>query len=233
MCGAAAATDATRCEHCGARLATVSCPACFGMMFLGQKFCPHCGAKADRQDATEPAKPEPCPRCQTNMDAVVLGGSTVRECPKCEGLWTDTETLREICTNQEKQSAVLGMPAQLPTNEGVAIEQQIRYLRCPVCADLMNRVNFANFSGVIVDVCRQHGTWFDHDELRRIVEFIRAGGMDKARQREIQNLEEDRRIARTQSMTPGQELPPMFEGDYRHSAVGAVADVLFDLFLRR
>jgi Zn-finger nucleic acid-binding protein len=230
MCGAAAATDATRCEHCGARLATVACPACFGMMFLGEKFCPHCGAKADRQEAAEPARPEPCPRCQMNMEAVALGGSTVRECPRCEGIWTDTETLRQICTNQEKQAAVLGLPTQLPTNEGVEIEKQIRYLRCPVCSDMMNRVNFANFSGVIVDVCRQHGTWFDRDELRRIVEFIRAGGMDKAREREIQNLEADRRLARTQSMVGGQTvLPPMFEGDVRHGALSAVAQVLFDL----
>ena len=174
MCGAVAASEATRCEHCNARLATVACPSCFGMMFLGQQFCPHCGAKADRQDSTEPARPEPCPRCQTDMEAVILGGSKVRECPQCEGIWTDAETLRQICTDQEKQAAVLGMPTQLPANEGVEIERQIRYLRCPVCGDMMNRLNFANFSGVIVDVCRLHGTWFDRDELRRIVEFIRA-----------------------------------------------------------
>jgi Zn-finger nucleic acid-binding protein len=93
----------------------------------------------------------------------------------------------------------------------------------------MNRVNFANFSGVIVDVCRQHGTWFDRDELRRIVEFIRAGGLDKARAREIQNLEADRRLARTDRFLGGHGLPPMFEDDIRHSAVSAVAQVLFDL----
>jgi Zn-finger nucleic acid-binding protein len=229
MCGAAAATDSTRCEHCGARLATVACPSCFGMMFLGEQFCPHCGAKADRQDATEPARPEPCPRCQTNMEAVIIGGSKVRECPKCEGLWMDVETLRQICADQEKQAAVLGLPTQLPTNEGVEIEQQIRYLACPVCGDMMNRVNFANFSGVIVDVCRLHGTWFDRDELRRIVVFIRAGGLDKARQREIQNLEADRRLAHADRFLSGHGAAPVFEEDDRHSAFSAVARVLFDL----
>ena len=232
MCGAAAATDAIRCEHCGARLATVACSSCFGMMFLGQKFCPHCGAKADRKDDSESAQPSPCPRCRSNMEAVVIGSSKVRECPKCEGIWTDTETLRQICTDQEKQAAVLGMPNQLPTNEGVEIEKQIRYLRCPVCRDMMNRINFANFSGVIVDVCRLHGTWFDRDELRRIVEFIRAGGMDRARAREIQNLEADRRLARTDAVVGGQSVSPMFETDVRHNAVSAVAQVLFDLLLR-
>lgn len=64
----------------------------------------------------------------------------------------------------------------------------------------MNRVNFANCSGVIVDVCGQHGTWFDKDELRRIVEFIRRGGLDESRQREREELEEQRRkLQRAQS----------------------------------
>ncbi len=57
----------------------------------------------------------------------------------------------------------------------------------------MNRVNFAHCSHVVVDVCIQHGTWFDRDELRRIVEFIRAGGLDQARAREVARLEQERR----------------------------------------
>jgi Zn-finger nucleic acid-binding protein len=229
MCGAVAATDATCCEHCGARLATVACPSCFGMMFAGQQFCPHCGAKANRQDAAEPPQAEPCPRCRTIMEAVVIGGSNVRECPRCEGIWTDAETLRQICADLEKQAAVLGLPTQLPPNEGVEIEKQIRYLPCPVCGDMMNRVNFANFSGVIVDVCRQHGTWFDCDELRRIVEFIRAGGLDKARERQIQNLEEERRLAKADRFLSRHGVAPEFEDDVRHGAVSAVAQVLLDL----
>ena len=52
----------------------------------------------------------------------------------------------------------------------------------------MNRMNFAHCSGVIVDVCKPHGTFFDRDELRRIVEFIRSGGLDKARALELANL---------------------------------------------
>jgi Zn-finger nucleic acid-binding protein len=163
------------------------------------------------------------------MEAVLIGGSQVRECPQCEGIWTDMETLRQICADQEKQAAVLGLPTQLPGNDGVEIEKQIRYLPCPVCSDMMNRINFANFSGVIVDVCRLHGTWFDRDELRRIVEFIRAGGLDKAREREIQNLEEDRRLAALGHPLTKDDAPPLFEQDSRHSAVSAVARLVFDL----
>ena len=57
----------------------------------------------------------------------------------------------------------------------------------------MNRVNFAKCSGVIVDVCKGHGTWFDRDELSQIVEFVRGGGLDVSRSREKAEIEEARR----------------------------------------
>ncbi len=69
----------------------------------------------------------------------------------------------------------------------------MRYLPCPECGALMNRVNFARCSGVVTDVCREHGSWFDRGELRGIVEFIRGGGMSVAREREVLRLEEERR----------------------------------------
>ncbi len=67
----------------------------------------------------------------------------------------------------------------------------------------MNRVNFAHCSGVIVDVCKEHGTWFDADELRRIVEFIRAGGLVTTRAREKQQiLDMQRKLRQEQLGTP-------------------------------
>ena len=70
---------------------------------------------------------------------------------------------------------------------------EVRYVPCPECGELMNRINFARCSGVIVDVCKRHGTWFQREELRRIVEFIRAGGLDVSRAKEKRELEEKRR----------------------------------------
>src|SRR5438045_3262713 len=63
------------------------------------------------------------------------------------------------------------------------------YVPCPQCKQLMNRINFARCSGVIVDFCKGHGTWFDRDEVRRIVEFIRGGGLEVSRQKEKNELE--------------------------------------------
>ena len=201
MCGAPASTDATRCEHCGARLATVACPSCFGMMFVGEKFCSHCGAKAERTEVTGAAV-ELCPHCKINLDAVMVGKNEVRECSKCEGIWVDADSLRRICEDREEQAVVLGMASHLPASDSKEIPK-IQYLPCPVCKELMNRVNFAHCSNVIVDVCRQHGTWFDRDDLRHIVEFIQAGGMSQARNREMMDLEDERRRVEWQKATAG------------------------------
>jgi Zn-finger nucleic acid-binding protein len=69
---------------------------------------------------------------------------------------------------------------------------KIRYLPCPDCKQLMNRSNFARASGVIIDTCRQHGVWFDAEELQKIIEFIQKGGMELARRREKRELDEQR-----------------------------------------
>jgi Zn-finger nucleic acid-binding protein len=56
----------------------------------------------------------------------------------------------------------------------------------------MNRINFARCSGVIVDFCKQHGTWFDRDELSSIVQFINDGGLNASRAREKIEIAEQR-----------------------------------------
>src|SRR5262249_42908625 len=119
----------------------------------------HCGAQAARTEV-EGAAPELCPRCRVEMSAVIIGKTNLRECPRCEGIWADTASLQQICTDQERQAAVLGTAAPLPQADTPELEK-VRYIPCPVCGKLMNRVNFANCSHVVVDVCTAHGTWFD------------------------------------------------------------------------
>jgi Zn-finger nucleic acid-binding protein len=227
MCGAAASTAATRCDHCGARLATVACPSCFGLIFAGAKFCSHCGARVDRKEEND-ALMRPCPRCRINTKAVVVGKTDLRECPRCEGIWADAAALQKVCSDREQQAAVLGMAIPIPKPESVPLEA-VHYVPCPVCQKLMNRVNFARCSGVVVDVCKPHGTWFDKDELRRIVEFIRAGGLERARESEIDELERQRRqleSARAGGSYDGMTYdPPSYHPV--ESAVGATASAIF------
>jgi Zn-finger nucleic acid-binding protein len=183
-CGASISSDQTRCRYCGTRLATISCPNCFGMMFLGSKFCPHCGAKAEAPVDEGPALS--CPNCDVIMKRIMLKQTPLQECQKCLGLWVDATSFDRVCADRERQADVLALS---PDEQRAALEPHlapgpVKYRPCPRCGQLMNRFNFAHTSGVIVDKCAAHGVWFDRDELRRIIDFLRAGGMDLSRQKE-------------------------------------------------
>ena len=190
MCGAATSTDAPHCQYCDAQLATVACPSCFAMMFVGSKHCPRCGAAADREGDVVNAGRK-CPRCKTAMQVATIGSSKVLECAHCLGLWLTTSAFEKICADKEQQSAVLGSATLAGGNQTQSVSK-VTYIPCPECSQLMNRANFARCSGVIIDLCKQHGIWFDRDELSHIVEFIRAGGMDAMRAKEKVALEEER-----------------------------------------
>jgi len=160
-------------------------------MFQGSKHCQRCGAAAAVPEITA-STDRKCPRCAREMASLMLGATALRECEQCLGLWLDVPSFEKVCADREQQSAVLGLASPAPT-QAVRETSKVKYVPCPECARLMNRINFAHCSGVIVDVCKGHGTWFDHDELSRIVEFIRGGGLEASREREKAQIKEERR----------------------------------------
>jgi Zn-finger nucleic acid-binding protein len=168
----------------------MACPSCFGLMFIGSKFCGHCGAIAAPVEVSVCDELGDCPRCHDTLERLQIGDTSFCGCTRCDGLWVDVTTFENICADREKQTAVLGFlddrtvrPQQLT---------KVAYVPCPDCRQLMNRNNFARASGVIVDVCKGHGVWFDSDELPAIVEFIQKGGMDIAREREKTEIRDER-----------------------------------------
>jgi Zn-finger nucleic acid-binding protein len=199
-CGAAISSDAPQCRYCESKLATIACPSCFAMMFIGSKHCPHCGAAAAQVTAAQLPVLK-CPRCRTDMASVTIGTTAMRECERCAGLWLEVPALQAICADREQQSAVLGTAAPAPYQVAAKAEsEKISYVPCPHCGQLMNRMNFARCSGVIVDACKGHGTWFDRDELSEIIQFIRSGGFEVSRQKEKRELEFERQQLRTEQM---------------------------------
>lgn len=169
------------------------------MMFIGSKHCPHCGAAAAQATAGELPVLK-CPRCRVDMSSITLGSMAMRECQKCVGLWVDVAAFEKICADREEQSAVLGTASPAPSHQVPSDTEKIRYVPCPQCAQLMNRINFARCSGVIVDICKGHGTWFDRDELSGIVQFIRSGGLEISRQKEKNEIEFQRDQLRAEQL---------------------------------
>jgi Zn-finger nucleic acid-binding protein len=173
------------------------------MMIVGARFCPHCGAASARSEmADEPSGL--CPRCGVLLARVRIGATHLEECGRCHGLWVDAESFKKICQDREAPAASPGQDG--PKRAGKTRLEQVKYVRCPACRQLMHRVNFANCSGVIVDVCKKHGTWFDQDELMRIVEFLRGGGMEQAHEkRAVEMAERERRLRALQQQRASED----------------------------
>jgi len=163
-------------------------------MFLGSKFCVNCGAKATAAVVFDEKAPGDCPRCRRPLQMLQIDSVLARECSRCGGFWSDVATFEDLCANSEKQASVLGfiVSGAHPNSHPAAVS----YVPCPDCGELMNRSNFAKASGVIIDLCKKHGVWFDADELPKIIAFINSGGLERQREKEKMTIEDERRKLR-------------------------------------
>src|SRR5262245_2209953 len=189
-CGAAVQSGAGRCPYCRARLATVSCPSCFALMFAEAAFCEKCGARrarVERDDTTVS-----CPGCRKQLQRVDVGGVTMLECAGCDGVWIDADVFERLCADRDAQSAILN---RLSRRESAGAPPKVQYRPCARCGKMMNRINFGKLSGTVVDVCKGHGTFLDAGELHKIVAFILDGGLERARQRRLEELRDEERKA--------------------------------------
>ena len=235
-CGAPADPKAAACAYCAAKLQPVRCPWCFEWTDAAAKGCPRCGAESVAPAAD--ARSLSCPSCgeAAKLSTRALGGARLAGCMKCAGLWADVESFKRLCEDHAAQSAYLGQGSPLSQPGTVDPSQaEIRYHPCAECGELMNRFNFADCSGVILDACKPHGVWFDADELRRIVEFIVGGGFDVARGKELLSLQLERHLreqAGHGELAPMPEFLPLVPGfkppvpDHIASARGLLAQLL-------
>jgi Zn-finger nucleic acid-binding protein len=168
----------------------MACPKCLGLMFQGSRHCPKCGAEAVATEVISEDRLGDCPRCKIRLSLLRIGDIKLRECQRCEGVWSDAVTFENICADRESHAMVMQWSG---AKKNDLQKTAIQYVPCPDCNQLMNRNNFARSSGVIIDICKNHGAWFDAEELPRIVEFIHAGGLERNRQKEKMQISEDRR----------------------------------------
>jgi Zn-finger nucleic acid-binding protein len=180
MCGAPSSADAASCEYCGSRLAAVACAACLGSMFVGSQFCPHCGAKAGAV-VEEGGDELRCPGCAGDMPRATVGASTMHSCRKCGSVWLAPDEFSRLCADREATGRIAVAAGDASESASRHALPTVRYVRCPLCDNTMNRVNFGHSSGVVIDVCKGHGIWFENDELRQVLVFIQQGGLERAR----------------------------------------------------
>lgn len=210
-CGASVAEDCVSCEFCHSTLSITACPSCFGAVFKGMKFCPSCGAAVERSE-TESDKKLACPRCEKDLVLADIGGTIIHECGICGGIWLVTEAFQKICVDRDQQDRIIVYPSLAkPIEREPDTRPKKFYVPCPECGELMNQKNFAGCSGILIDSCKSHGVWLDRQELQKIINFIKDGGLQKAREMELGRLKAEQK--RLEAMKHEQNLASLTTSD--------------------
>ena len=234
QCGANVPADAASCAYCRAALLVKPCPRCLARTFQGHKHCPECGTSLDAHAAPGAASKRACPRCKTSLvTRLVVAELAIDDCPACGGSFLDRPTIERVLADrqQARADAIVGAygdggDAPLPQPAGPM------YVPCPDCATIMNRKQFARGSHVVVDVCRDHGTWFDAHELPRVIRFVMSGGLERAAHDDLADERERVRRLKADAVAAQAQAARMVA---THTSSGTdygslIADVLFQLW---
>ena len=191
VCGAPVQAGTPRCDYCDAPLESVHCAACFTLNPADANHCAGCGEKLGLEPLEVPSE-QKCPGCDAPLRAFGASSGRLSECTRCGGQFVEHALLQELLERRELYRVVTRAP--LPREN--PLDKPVVYLACPSCAKLMNRNNFGGTSGIVVDTCPHHGVWFDPGELPRILAFVQAGGLERARTRSAQERKERERTER-------------------------------------
>ena len=164
---------------------TLHCQSCGAAVGENDVKCPYCGS----QLATLA-----CPGCKAALVATAVGGVSLDQCHACGGVWVGQHNFEQIAGDRAERGQVLGALPGASPKMAVPL-QEVHYRPCPQCHKLMNRTNYAHISGVVLDVCKDHGLWFDRDKLRQVLEFVESGGLERSHLRQVQDEDERRRLA--------------------------------------
>jgi Zn-finger nucleic acid-binding protein len=185
-CGAQIGAEVQSCDYCGSEIVrdpaqlSLICPECYARNADASRFCTACGVAFRPEEVRVEGHELPCPVCGALMPASQVAGIGLNECRGCNGLWVpgkNFDVLVSRAAEARRASASSEAPAQQPRVKGAnPANQRVQYRKCPECDAFMHRRNYRKSSGVIIDVCRDHGTWLDADELERIAGFILSGG---------------------------------------------------------
>ncbi|MEA1891970.1 MAG: zf-TFIIB domain-containing protein [Campylobacterota bacterium] len=168
------------------------CSSCSAPLPKSGIICEYCGTRndIDLRDVKKfvnlrPDQERWCPLCHTQMQTINVGEKLpfyIERCSTCYGIFFDINELESMIENSVKGSRNIDLIKLAKITEHPRHVDIVTYRKCPVCKKTMQRKNFMQRSGVITDLCVEHGIWLDSGELRHIMEWVKTGGMEKVKQ---------------------------------------------------
>ncbi len=230
-CGAAVKRGAHSCDYCSAPLdfelkgKRINCPKCLAETPAHGRFCIRCAEPvAGRIKKGLKLEDRLCPKCSVPMAGLNIGDFSVMGCEECDGAFVP----HNVFEMMQNRADSLIYPTQPTQRSFVVPKQPVKYVRCPVCRAMMNRKNFGEISGIIVDICKSHGIWFNAGEIAAIMDFIIHGGLKTAQNVTEQREKDEERLRKIRSIPIG-ELPERTMLGRPSGSGFAEATNLFDL----
>lgn len=150
-----------------------------------------------------------CPRCAAGLTRRTLADAHIEECRNCKGVFVEHELVERIVDALDLGGEVISTFPRGAVGPAAEPQGGPTYVKCPRCAVVMNRRQFATGAKVVIDICAEHGMWFDAAELRAVADFAAGGGMERAASRDA--AERARREAEK-----AKQRPPTVPGLARH-----------------
>lgn len=105
--------------------------------------------------------------CEAQLFAAELEGFNLAGCGACGGVWLTHGAASRVMSGRVLQASRLADQLAGKTKPNPALLAQRAH--CPECRTELARVHTV---GVEIDVCAEHGTWFDRGELDRLMDAV-------------------------------------------------------------
>ena len=133
----------------------------------------------------------------------IVGNPYIERCEKCLGIFFDPRELESLLDASVSNVSEIDFDrmTNLIEEEGEEAVPEVVYVKCPQCGTLMNRENYGQGarSGVIIDVCKNHGVWLDGGELSKLLKWVKAGGLLFVDKKQAEQARKQERKARAAS----------------------------------
>lgn len=219
------------------------CSSCSAPLPANTQYCSYCGVRNDidlqgKHDyrVVDSDGERICPICRHGLQTISLDQADslhIERCADCYGLFFDPGEIESLL--ERAVAPVHTVNLELLNNinrDRYPRDDRVRYLKCPVCQTLMNRVSYGYRSGVVIDQCKKHGVWLDGGQISHLLEWKKAGGQILDRQK----------AAAKQAQVSSEQAKKAFRKEYASPSYGqrgsnsdgelleSVADVIFKLF---
>lgn len=121
-----------------------------------------------------------CPVCNIELEAIKTTELFLNGCTQCDGILIEEEEFEKLIEYKaNKKNPLNSHYLHFIQNHPRDNRKKSQYHNCPICKKAMSIINYKKNSGIIMDICHEHGIWLDGGELKQIIDWYEASGDQK------------------------------------------------------